>query len=278
VNAYRRRPLTWIVAAVVAVNDAACAVDDVVISHLSPDADEAGGRASTGGTGGAGGLGRPNAGAGGVAGHGSGGSPEGNGGATAPLGAGGIASGGATQAGGKPFGGAGAATMDAGIPAACFDTNACPPGWTCSKGLGCAVPSGVCEPRPVICDPNPLPVCGCDQITYWNDCVRKQNGITGSTPGQCGVGARVCTSASDCNVPGAVCSHVNPAALACSSLGPGTCWVTPLDCSGTPPAPKWALCQSPPLPPLTPVPCVNTCEAIRSGQQYATAPAGGICQ
>lgn len=276
----RRKAATFLVAALVAANAFACAVDDVVVSTLSPSTNEGG--SATGESGGAGGAGLESRGAGGVA-RSAGGNPQGKGGGTAATGTGGIASGGAaTTTGGQSFGGTGPVTTDAGIPATCLDTSACPPGWTCSKGLGCGVPgavsSGVCEPRPVICDPNPLPVCGCDQVTYWNDCVRKQNGVSGSTPGQCGVGTRACSSAADCGTPGAVCSHVNPAALTCASLGLGTCWVTPADCGGTPASPKWALCQSSPLPPLTPVPCVNTCEAIRSGQQYATTLPAAVCQ
>lgn len=221
----------------------------------------AGGRTGTGGGAGAGGR----AGTGGAAGAGGSGGHVGQGGTPASGGTGGAGQGGALANGGS-----GGASVEAGAFGTCITRSDCPPAWNCAK-LDCASPTGLCEPPPLCLDSSAYPVCGCDHITYWNDCLRRQAGVAASTPGECGVGARACTTAVDCGVPNAACSHVvQPPTYPCGPVSPGTCWVTPLDCStapGTPPI--WALC---PLPPLgTPVACVDACTALRSGQEYVLA-------
>lgn len=219
------------------------------------------------------------AGSGGSAGrHGASGGRTGTGGAKPNGGQGGI--GGAASSGGTPSGGASAAggtppTMDAGPVTNCVASTDCPPTWTCAKA-GCAAASGVCEPRPLLCAGDATPVCGCDHITYWNDCVRLQNSVAGSTPGECAAGATSCLTAVDCHALGATCSHAQASGPSCAPPGLGTCWVTPLDCSTTPQTPKWVLCQPPPMGPV-PSPCVDSCTAIRSGLPYVGAPPGTLC-
>jgi hypothetical protein len=196
--------------------------------------------------------------------------------------AGGVASGGIAGQGGQGgragggSGGTGGAGGVVGIGGAgiCADTTDCANGWTCEK-RDCTAPTGLCVARPIVCDnATLLPVCGCDHLTYWNDCVRQQHGISAGTFGQCGPGAIACDVASDCGKPEASCAHVIPTTLPCSSTpSPGTCWVLPPDCTGTPPSPQWHLCSSPGLP-LT---CADTCTAIRSGLSYVTVSAGPAC-
>jgi hypothetical protein len=198
-----------------------------------------------------------------------GGAPGRGGGGGRSVSGGGPGSGGATVIDG------GAGASDGGSFLACTTEADCPPTWTCSKP-GCAAPTGQCEPRPIFCDPSPAPVCGCDHVTYWNDCVRRQNGMPASTFGECGAGARSCTTASDCGVSTATCSHVQPPSFPCGPEPAGTCWVTPLDCAGLPPtSTRWTLC---PLPPFGTTPtCVDACTAIRSGQQYVPVSPGTQC-
>jgi hypothetical protein len=235
---------------------------------------ESGGRANaTGGAGSAGSGGR-------AASGGAGGSRIASGGGVSSGGAGAIAGAGGIGMGGSSGGASGGArTGDAGPGSACSVDTDCPSGWTCSK-VDCTTPFGLCEPRPILCDFTPAPVCGCDHVTYWNDCIRRQNGVAASTFGQCAAGALACTTAADCGVAGAFCSHVSPTPIPCGPVAPGTCWVTPIDCSNAPPTPLWMPCQGPsPSPPFgtPPTACVDTCTAIRTGNVYVPVPLGVSC-
>ena len=193
-------------------------------------------------------------------------------------GAGGATSaGGTTDTGGSSgVAGGGGSELDAGPVTNCASLLDCPQTWTCSKS-SCSTPGGVCEPRPVLCPGDATPVCGCDHITYWNDCVRRQNGVAASTPGECAAGAASCATTVDCRAFGATCSHVQATGPSCALPGLGTCWVTPLDCTLTPQSPRWVLCQSLPIGSV-PVLCVDSCTAIRSGLPYVEAPPGTLCQ
>ncbi len=186
----------------------------------------------------------------------------------APGGSGGSSAGGGGAAGSA--GSAGSAGMAAGTPCA-LDTD-CSPGWNCEKP-GCDAESGVCEPPPVFLPPEPLPVCGCDGITYWNDEIRRQNGVTLASIGECRATACSCDVGADCDgVSGASCSHLLASADQCGH-GPGTCWVLPMQCMPTGDPMKWRQCQ-PPNSPDPPPPCVDTCMAIRSEKPHAPPPVG----
>ena len=55
------------------------------------------------------------------------------------------------------------------------------------KDETCSIPDlqGVCVPRPEACTAEFLPVCGCDGVTYSNDCVRQMNSATLAHAGVC---------------------------------------------------------------------------------------------
>jgi len=258
-----------------------CAADDIVLFRLEPGG--AGAATAPGGSGGTGALPLSAGGfgfeAGGTA---SGGALTGNGGIIASGGitdAGKIIDTGGTAGAGGSGGirGSGGDVPDSGAGGGCSTEFDCPSGWTCSK-LDCAAPTGSCEPKPILCDPAPQPVCGCNHVTYWNDCQRRQSGVAASTAGQCGVGTVTCNTSLDCGLPGAFCAHVWPSAQPCGAVGPGTCWMLPVDCTNTPPAPKWIPCSATGPGPTSPFGnCVDTCTAIQSGQQYTLAPPGTVC-
>jgi hypothetical protein len=61
----------------------------------------------------------------------------------------------------------------------------CPPGWFCNI-LSCGKnASGACEIIPSACPMIWAPVCGCDGVTYGNDCLRKAAGVPLDHTGQC---------------------------------------------------------------------------------------------
>jgi hypothetical protein len=60
----------------------------------------------------------------------------------------------------------------------CFTSQQCPPFQYCDPQAGaCGIPNvqGSCKPIAGTCIPINAPVCGCNGVTYANDCVRIQN-------------------------------------------------------------------------------------------------------
>ena len=134
----------------------------------------------------------------------------------------------------------------------------------------CSGALGVCERRPITCPPEPAPVCGCDGVTYWNDCLRRQVGVRGATPGECVKGPRCGRPGDPACPPGAVCARVLPPMVACTEDAPGACWLVPQMCPKEEPAAK---VFSPCGPGPGPMPmCWNACEALRSGVVVRRSP------
>jgi hypothetical protein len=291
----------WRAALVLATLVAGCGSDQIVVYRARDEAASgAGGARDAGALPASDSGGVPSPGAAGIGGGGAPGaggddamhdaSPTPNGaGGMLPNGAGGMpgaagAGSGGRNLGGMGFGGLAFGGMGSGgfpgLPVSCSVATDCPTGWTCTK-IDCAEATGICQPRPFLCDSAPIPVCGCDGVTYWNDCVRQQNGVVAAMLGQCAVGAHPCNVAGDCPVAGASCARLNPIASAsCGATGPGTCWVTPADCTAAPTGPSWTPCagqggQGPGQPARG---CVNMCAAIRSEQQHVTAAPGPQCR
>ncbi len=129
----------------------------------------------------------------------------------------------------------------------------------------CDEPTGHCESRPAVCDAARTPVCGCDGVTYWNDCLRKQTGVTASALGYCGPGAATCGGgAAACPVPGASCARVFPSADRCprgSDDAPGVCVMLPPVC---PPPDGNLLARCGPGS----ASCDPECDAIRSERPH----------
>lgn len=201
---------------------------------------------------------------------GTGGSAAGASGANQLAGAASVAGGGSSAGGG--YGGvynagtAGASGGGGGGAQAkpCASRLDCMPDWRCEKP-SCDAVMGECAPPPLFfCPPDPAPVCGCDGVTYWNDCVRRQAGAQLEATGECGVSACPCDIDSDCadDSEFAVCAHLVQGAEMCHSDEKGVCWVLPPQCvpNSTDP-PSWRECRPPELPPA---PCVDTCQAIAS--------------
>jgi len=60
----------------------------------------------------------------------------------------------------------------------------CPPGQFCEGACSVDAP-GICTPIPQVCDHTFNPVCGCDFVTYTNDCERRQAQVGLLQPGPC---------------------------------------------------------------------------------------------
>jgi Kazal-type serine protease inhibitor domain len=155
---------------------------------------------------------------------------------------------------------------DAATPHVCTSKNDCPEHFYCEKAT-CDASTGTCQPVPTSCDDVESPVCGCDGVTYFDDCLRKANSVASSTQRQCGF-----DSALPCGGPsGARC----PAGTFCAQFTfrppgppgpcppdvPGFCWALPSACPEATGMMGWDSCSSMQL-------CLDTCTAIRQGGAY----------
>lgn len=213
-----------------------------------------------------------------------------SGGSSSSGGSAGTSNGGvATASGGRMTASGGAETTSGGVATtsggsvgqgegtSCFDDDDCPDGWDCQKPE-CDAPRGRCEPQAIVCEGEPQPVCGCDGVTYWNDCVRRQGGAWAATPGECRAAARGCETAADCEQPNAFCARLYSPDNPCERTGSGTCWVLPDRCESSDQG-RWIECLELPLPmPLPPPICVDTCTAIASEQPHFRAPPRAPCE
>jgi len=153
-------------------------------------------------------------------------------------------------------------TVDAGPAKPCVSSDGCAATEFC-KRTTCAAASGVCATRPTE-TATEAPVCGCDNVTYWNETVAAQDGINVQA------GSAECpkTSAAKCDGNNLQCANNRSCSLAlpnpqqCSvNVGTvGTCWALPTSCAGV--AAKASVCGS--------GKCVSRCEAIRNEDHYFT--------
>lgn len=163
--------------------------------------------------------------------------------------------------GGQGPGGHGAAPT-------CFESTECGSTGYCSR-LRCSDPHGECRPRPLSCGSEQGPSCGCDGVSYWNDCLREQFGVTSSTPGQCvGPSAASCAqSGLECPVQGASCGKLAPPGPDCGPPN-GACWMLPAQC-GSASGQSWVPC-------MPGGPCQSLCDAVRLEQPFRLVP-GAVC-
>jgi hypothetical protein len=152
----------------------------------------------------------------------------------------------------------------------CRDNTTCAANEFCAKD-SCDKATGRCQKRPILCDDTSGPTCGCDGVTYWNDCLRQSSGVRASTLGECISGAAHCDdpSAQACPVAGASCARLLPPDTSCAASPPGDCWVLPTTCPAAGSDQHWSSCARFGA-------CVDVCTAIRAGAPHRLHP-GPTC-
>lgn len=148
-------------------------------------------------------------------------------------------------------------------------TNAdCRPGSFCERE--CDEPAGACIPFPVSCaKEEERPVCGCNGVTYFNDCLRKADGVPRAQAEECSGPPYDCASANEPCPDGAVCARLFGFGLekgACSTTE-GRCWRLPALCPTDERGDRWDECEGSEKS----LRCVDTCMAIRSGKAFVRA-------
>lgn len=152
------------------------------------------------------------------------------------------------------------ASADGGKPmmeGPCVDSSDCEADEYCEAST-CDAVAGRCQRTPAFCDAALAPRCGCNGVTYWNDCLRRASGVRSSAPGPCP--QRCASPSSACADPLARCTVFAGSPFQCNA--PASCWVVPPTCP-----------ESPRVRPCGPGPggCVDACVAARSARPHHRA-------
>lgn len=154
---------------------------------------------------------------------------------------------------------------EAGAGPPCSSNDDCKqPAEFCAK-VSCKDTAGECESRPVECDNvDESVVCGCDGVAYWNDCLRKREGVTSSLEGECTSPAFCAggTLSEDGGIPPPLCpSNAYCFVQGCDGGTVGVCWVPPDTCPDAS-AKTWRSCEP------TYRGCIDLCNAITSNHPF----------
>jgi hypothetical protein len=122
--------------------------------------------------------------------------------------------------------------------------------------------TGVCAQKPPETANNESPVCGCDDVTYWNDNVAAARGMSVKATGVCKTGVkcggpgptRPCAAGFSCDM------QVATAGGCGIQSAPGTCWALPATCPKILIGPVTRACAAPT--------CTGRCELIGKEATY----------
>jgi hypothetical protein len=147
--------------------------------------------------------------------------------------------------------------VEAGGPCTWGATGACPQGTYCDAPTcttGTCVPLGTTESQ------TRMPVCGCDDVTYWNGTVAAARGMSVKDMGECkapktcnDMGVK-CPQGTHCNAP--LANQAGCVAL----IHPGTCWALPKMCPMIVIGPKTRACGA--------ASCEAECDLVKKDAPY----------
>jgi hypothetical protein len=148
--------------------------------------------------------------------------------------------------------------VDAG-PCTYGDPSGCPQGWYCDAPT-CT--TGVCAQKPAMDSQTRAPVCGCDDVTYWNPAVAAVAGMSVKAQGECKA-PKTCNEMGSKCAGGAKCNFHLVSANACAALNhSGTCWMLPKQCPQVVIGPQTRECGA--------NTCTAECDLIKGEKAYWT--------
>jgi hypothetical protein len=143
---------------------------------------------------------------------------------------------------------------DVAVPCNGSTTGQCGPGFYC-KATACGL--GTCAPAPLETSAK-NPICGCDGVTYWNETVAQNHGVSTQTNGECKP-AKTCGGFANLKCPtGANCNFKQTSSAGCQISDPtGECWGLPAQCPQVVIGPQTRQCGQ--------QKCTEACALIKSG-------------
>lgn len=153
--------------------------------------------------------------------------------------------------------------------------NDCPRNMYCAKPR-CTEPGqvqlGTCMPKPrrEQCDSEFAPVCGCNGMSYYNDCLRQADGVNREQDFWCSLRATYCGFNAGPCPSGTFCAlQMSPQASCDAPATEGRCWSLPNDCSGSRSGGDQVQRCNPRSGERE---CVSACDAIREQAPYVLSP------
>lgn len=142
----------------------------------------------------------------------------------------------------------------------------CPTGSWCEPVTACSPTTGTCKPKPTLTNAV-SPVCGCDNITYFNASLAAAANVGTKTSGICPTATALKCDENEKCPSGAVC-NLNHANVAClDQQVDHTCWFIPSNCNPNDPK-SFRSCDS------GGGQCITACNALKNEKNFYQPTSG----
>ena len=139
----------------------------------------------------------------------------------------------------------------------------CPNPTTYCKVANCATTGGTCAPKAALTDAATA-VCGCNNISYWNESYAAHDGVNVTSLGaSCPKLTATACNTANVKCPGGFYCDLGVAggSALCSAIVTGTCWRLPANCPTTPG--KFSVCGG-----SSNADCFNACTTIKDENPF----------